>query len=148
MTIAEFQRAMLAEFAIREAGHDGPLDQMKAIAMCMRTRVREGWWDADWIQIIEHAHEVAGNPGHGSMTMLSLESRSAQRMIREVDEIFFSRSEEADAGTLEDAIGKSCYWLFMNRPIRPWFRANIIEAPKTYRQRSQMGLIMFFETKN
>lgn len=150
MTLNDIQRAHLALFSAREAGQGASIEQMQAIAMCIRNRVRQGWHDGDWMKAIENAQDYRA---HDDIPAGKLESdnRSFQRFIRDIDEIYFSRRDwEKDPSrdpmpSLDEALGKCCYWMFLNRPIRNWFKSAIIENPQSHIQRTQMGLILFFE---
>lgn len=150
MTLHDFQRAQLVDFAVRESGPDGSLDQMKAIAYCIRNRVRQGWYEGSWLQVLEHAAETAGNPS-GARTPLDIDNRSFQRMMSDVDEIYFSRRDYAREPTgarmpeLEEAIGNAVYWAWVNRPFTPWFEERILRDPKNHPQHASMGVMFFFE---
>jgi hypothetical protein len=160
VTPSDIQKGALALFAAREAGIGASLEQMKAICYCVRNRVREGWWDGQWLTVMEHAFEVAGNEPPPRFC-LDLNARPLQRLIADIDDIYYSgraqkngfRHDEApkaqrfaaEAFDLEDAIARSCYWCFMGKPFTPWFKKNIIEMPDQHPCRPQMGLMLFFE---
>lgn len=149
MTLNDIQRAQLAVYAARAAGQDGALEQMKAIAICLRNRVRQGWHDGDWLKVIDHADDVAGN-APGPRVFLDSENRSFQVMIRDIDEIYFNRRDWAKAPShaampsLDEAIGKCCYWVFLDRPITKWFTERVIKHPD-HKQGGTMGTMMFYE---
>jgi hypothetical protein len=150
MTGNDFVRGQLASFAIEQAGANAPVDHMKAIALCMRNRARAGWHDGDWLENMFHADRYSAHDP-GPRVRFELGDRSQSRLIREVDEIFFSRSNEdnpkssGDSISFEEAVGKSCYWLFVNRPVREWFKSTIIRDPENHRQGASLGLMMLFE---
>ena len=149
MTLNDIQRAYLAMFAAREAGEGGALEQMKAICYCIRNRVRQGWHGGDWMQVLEHADEARGNPWRPYR--IDAGNRNFQRLIMDIDEIYFSRRDydrepsNAKMPDLEEAIGKACYWLFLNAPVLPWFEQSILKDPKNHPQKSNMGLMLFFD---
>lgn len=150
MTQRDIDRAHLALFAAREAGPRGTLEQMQAIAMCMRNRVRQGWHDGEWMKVLENADDYrAHDPG--PHFPLDADNRSFQRLIRDIDEIYFSRRDwdkepsYDKMPSLDEAMGKCCYWAFIDgRPFRPWFEANIIKS-RIHTQKAQMGLMLFYE---
>lgn len=150
MTLNDLQRAHLALFSAREAGPGASAEQMKAIAMCIRNRVRQGWHDGDWMKNIEHAQEYRAHDD-AQLVILDADDRSFQRLIRDVDEIYFSRRDwDKDPShdampSLDEAIGKCCFWMFLGRQVRPWFQTHIIGNPASHVQRTQMGLMLFFE---
>jgi hypothetical protein len=157
LTLHDVQKAALALFAARSAGREGNLDQMRAICYCIRSRVWAGWHDGNWLTVIEHAEDVAGNEPC-ERVLIDPNKRSFQRLVSEIDDIYFTRrvnaaptyesktAQNLPAGTeLSDALEKCCYWMFLGQQIKPWFRANILNHPDEHRCRSQMGLMMFYE---
>lgn len=151
MTLNDIQRAHLAMMAVREAGEGGALEQMKAICYCIRNRVRQGWHGGDWIQVLEHLDDARGNVVTGPRMVIDAGNRNFQRLIMEIDEIYFSRRDyerepsNARMPDLEEAIGKACYWLFINQPVVSWFEDHILKDPKNHPQKANMGLMLFFE---
>lgn len=153
MTQNDFIRAQLAAFCIREAGPDAPLEHMKAIALAMRNRVRQGWHGGDWLENIDRAAEYSAH-GPGPRALLDLKNRNQGRLVREIDEIFFSRPAESYDGqahnleesiSFDDAVGKSVYWAFTNRVFTAWFKVQILDRAEDHRQGTQIGLMMLFE---
>lgn len=158
MTLNDVQRAALVLFAARAAGRQGSLEQMKAIAYCIRNRVRAGWFDGQWLTVMENAEDAAGN-APSERVLLDPNNRSLQRLVADVDDIYYggrdgqraTQSKPAaqrfapEGGDLEDAIGKSCYWCKINEPIRPWFKQHIIGQPEEHPNRATMGLMQFFD---
>jgi hypothetical protein len=151
MTQNDFIRAQLAGFCIRQAGIDAPLEHMKTIALIMRNRVRQGWHGGDWLENIDHAPEYSAH-APGPLVLLDMKNRNQVRFIREIDEIFFSRPSDdfgaesaGEAISLEEAIGKSMYWRFVNRPATAWFTREILNRQEDHRQGAQNGLMMLFE---
>lgn len=147
MTSNDIQRAALALYSVRAAGQAASVEMMKAIAMCVRNRVRQSWHDGDWLKVIDHADDVAGNPP-GPRVFLQPDDRSFQVFIRDVDDIYFGRRDwdktpsRAAMPSLDEAIGKCCYWAFINRPLTPWFKEKIVASHK---QGATMGTLIFFE---
>lgn len=159
MTLNDVQRAELALFAAREAGFDASLEQMKAICYCIRNRVKQGWHDGQWLTVMEHAEEAAGNL-KDARTVLDPANRTLQRLIADVDDIYYGSPQTDDGlknrfptaqifategGSLEETLKKSCYWMFVNKPRTPWFQENILDRPDEHPLRTQMGLMVFFE---
>jgi hypothetical protein len=161
LTLNDVQRAALALFAARAAGSDASLEQMKAIAYCVRNRVKAGWHDGQWLTVIERNYETAGNLPLARV-ILDPNNRILQRLIADIDDIYYglvaytaagqnkmtvptAQRFAAEGGDLEDAIGKSCYWCWLNRAFTPWFKENILDHPESHPNRTQMGLMAFFE---
>lgn len=147
MTLNDVQRAQLVLFAAREVGPRGSVEQMRAICCCIRNRVRNGWGDGTWMWVLEHHHEVAAHAP--STEPLDPNNRPLQRLMRDVDEIFFGNPpEEAYAGAdIEGAIGnKHLYWMFLDRPApTPWFLENIVHRQQEHKSTATMGTMIFFQ---
>jgi len=153
MTLNDVQRAALALFAARAAGPRGSLEQMKAIALCIRKRVWDGWYDGSWLSVIEHADEVAAHLPPVTPYYLDPNSRIFQRFIVDIDELFhmYRSPQKAPIGTQTaqqvsidgNSIGDCCYWMYLGQPIRPWFQQHVLNNQAKHR--AQMGLMMFLE---
>jgi hypothetical protein len=151
MTQNDFTRAQLAAFCIREAGPDAPVEHMKAIALCMRNRVRQGWHGGEWLENIDQAGQYAAH-SPGLRVYLDMKNRSQSRLVREIDEIFFSRPSDewsaesaGESISLEESVRKSVYWAFTNRAFTDWFKSQILYKAEEHRQGTQIGLMMLFE---
>lgn len=150
MTMTDLQRAALALFAAREAGPRASADQMLAIAMCIRNRVRQGWFDGDWLKVIENAGDTRANLP-GPAVQLDPNDKNLQRLARDIDEVYFSRRDWAKnpsgdpMPSMDEAIGKATYWAFINQPFTVWFLENVIHNPEQHPQNAQMGLMMFYD---
>jgi hypothetical protein len=160
LTLNDVQRAALALFAAREAGEFGSLEQMKAIAYCVRNRVKSGWHDGQWLTVLERSEEAAANMPLPRV-VLDPSNRVLQRLIADIDDIYYGLSAgdpnriknmiptaqrfTVDGGTLEQSLQMSCHWCWLNQPITPWFQANILDQQEHHPHRVQMGLMAFFE---
>jgi hypothetical protein len=161
MTPNDVNRAQLAITAARLAGEGAALEQMKAIAYCLRNQVRAGWHDGEWLRVLEHAEDGDGNLP-GPRVYLDPANRALQRLISDIDDIYYGGNRQigkpagelrvpsaqrfaAEGGDLEEALGKCCYWCAINKPYKPWFVENILDRPDEHIARPQMGLMMFFE---
>ena len=156
MTLNDVQKAELALFAARAAGLGASLEQMQAICHCIRNRVRAGWYDGQWLTVMERASEVRGNC-EVERVVLDPTNRAFQRLIADVDDIYYrtggrdqtvgtkAQSFAAEGGDLAEALNKAVYWCFINQPIDPWFLKHIIGRPDEHPSRTSMGIMMFFE---
>lgn len=148
MTQKDVDRVMLVRYAVQEVGPKGSLEQMKAICYCLRNRVRAGW--GEWIEVIETADESRANEPQEPMR-LDTGSRSYQRLLHDVDDIYFGHSskDSSEGATLEDSLcdtERPCfYWLFLARPMSDWFKENIASQKENHPSNVTMGLMMFFE---
>lgn len=167
MTLNDVQRAELALFAARAAGPGASLEQMKCIAYCIRNRVKQGWHDGQWLTVMEHAEEAAANLAEARI-YLDPGNRALQRLIADVDDIYYGSGSAGDqdtgikgqsssarpataqkyapqGGDLEGALGNCCYWARLNEPFTAWFRENVLDQPHEHPMRAQMGMMMFYE---
>lgn len=153
MTNTDLQKAQLVMFAARHAGPKATLDQMKGICYCIRERVRAGWNDGKWMDVLQAAEENA--PHHfvaihenldGSIVT---ERREFQMLLRDVDDIFYSQKAGMSEmpNSLESSIeqNREKYWCFLNRARTPWFDQHIVGDQKNHPNRTQAGLMMFYE---
>jgi hypothetical protein len=164
VTLNDIQRAELALFSARAAGAGASLEQMKAVAYCVRNRVKQGWHDGQWLTVMEHAEEAAANLP-GPRVVLEPSNRALQRLIADVDDIYYGSGRQGAGnreqgtgsriltaqsfapygGGLEEALEKSCYWAWVNQPFTSWFREHILDEPNGHPMRAQMGLMAFYE---
>jgi hypothetical protein len=147
MTQKDVDRVLLVRYAVQAVGPRGSLEQMKSICYCLRNRVRAGW--GEWVEVIEGADETLGNEPM-EPTPLDTSSRAYQRLLYDVDDIYFSHNSDMSEGaTLEEALCSKehpCfYWLFLNRPMQQSFKDNIASQPKNHPSNVTMGTMMFFE---
>jgi hypothetical protein len=157
MTPNTFAMAMLVEFAVREAGENASLEEMKAICYAMRNRVRAGWHEGDWVMCMENASEhSADSPGCAPRIPINPQARPFQMLLQSIEDIWHgSRPQpqggwgaekvdpDAQGNSLEAAIGTSLYWVHIRRPIRPWFVENIIRDQKNHPERTSLGMWRF-----
>ncbi|MGA9668395.1 MAG: hypothetical protein WBQ94_04260 [Terracidiphilus sp.] len=162
MTLNDMQRAALALYAARAAGEGGSLEQMKGIAYCIRNRVKAGWYDGQWLTVIEHADESGANPP-GIRVVLDPNNRALQRLAADIDDIYYGAGAEGpgnreqkklapvaqnfapSGGELRDAVGRACYWAWVNEPFTAWFQEHILDHPEDHIMKAQMGMMLFFE---
>ena len=157
MTQSDLNKAALVMFATRCAGEGASLEQQKAIAFCIRNRVKAGWGDGSWLTVMEEAGEYMGNLP-GPQVRIDSNSKTLARLMRDVDEIYYGGgrfqggTEEGQlgmgaevGGDLESAIGNSKFWLFMREPFNPWFVERIMHDPENHPNHAQMGLMQFFD---
>lgn len=162
MTNADAQRAALVFFAYREAGLGASLEAMLAICYIIRNRVKLQWEDGSWIRVMERAAKHSAHDENPNVE-IDPESRQYQRLLREVDDIYYGGSGNMGAG---DGIGTArdssegglslfesmcerkherLYWMHTGRPVRTWFRDNIVRDSQNHPQRGTLGTMMFFE---
>lgn len=151
MTQKDVDRVMLALYAVREAGERASLEQMKAICYCLRNRVRAGW--GEWMAVIDAAGETAAHEP-APHAAIDVSSRTYQRLLRDVDDIYFGHSglkEYGDegGGDLETSLcakgREGLYWCFLNRPVLERFAATIVRDQENHANIATMGLMMFYE---
>jgi hypothetical protein len=94
LTLNDINRAQLALFAARAASAGAALEVMKMIALCVRNRVRQGWHDGQWLTVMEHADEAEANLP-GPRVYLDPNQRPLQRMMADVDDIYYGQRDES-----------------------------------------------------
>lgn len=149
MTLSDFQRARLAEFAAREAGPRGSLEEMRGIAVCLMNRAKAGWHDGNLLAVIENAIQHAAHED-SQMTLLDPDSRVLQRLLTEIEDLFYGSAVTVTSGegmglveSLSEKKRERKYWCYLNRPIRPWFQQNVLSDKN--RSRTTLGTLMFLE---
>lgn len=154
MTNADAQRAALVFFAYREAGPGASLEAMLAICYIIRNRVKLQWEDGNWIRVMERADQ---HSAHFPIDMPSVEidpeSRQYQRLLREVDDVYYggggSPIGEGGGLSLFDSMcerkHERLYWMHTGRPVKKWFQDNIVRDTQNHPQRGVLGTMMFFE---
>lgn len=146
MTLRDFQLARLIEYAAREVGPRGSLEEMKGIATCLRNRARAGWYDGNLLLVIEHADEHGAHE-HSQETRLNPESRELARLLREIDDLYYASSdgEMTLESSLTEKDHEKKYWCYLDRPIQPRFAESILRDQAHHRSRTQLGTLMFLE---
>lgn len=160
MTPKTFQQAMLVAYAARQTAYYavserrvrcGTVEQMKGVCYCIRNRVRNGWYDGDWIQVIENAEEAAAHDINPDFVLNSNE-RDLQRLLLDIEQVFFTSGSDRNSASSFDAaadmggfVDKAMYWAFLNRPVRSEFSATIMQDPTNHPNRGTKGLMMFFD---
>jgi hypothetical protein len=141
VTLDQLTRASLVLFAYQEGMQSGSLNVMKAILYTLRNRVRQGWHDGNWIEVMDCAGEVSGNEAAAKVP-IDVYSRTFQMLMQSVDEIYFSNAINSD--DVATLTGDALYYVFANQPIRPWFVDNIIGDAKNHPRIAQTGMLMLF----
>jgi hypothetical protein len=140
LTPKTLNQAALVLAAAREVG-EGSVEQMKAIAICLRNREKAGWAD-DILGVIELMDETAAHDDQGHV--LDGANRELQRLTHDIEQVYYEGGAD-----LPDAEGEGLhdakYWCFLTRPIRDWFRDQIIRDPENHPNRAQVGPIMFYD---
>lgn len=161
MTNADAQRAALVFFAYREAGPGASLEAMLAICYIIRNRVKLQWEDGNWIRVIERANLHSAHSAIDCPNVeIDPESRQYQRLLREVDDIYYGGGGYGDGNakamdTSEGGLSlfdsmcerkhERLYWMHTDRPVKVWFRDNIVRDSQNHPQRGVLGTMMFFE---
>ena len=140
MTPKTLNQAALILAAAREVG-EGPVEQMKGIAICLRNREKAGWAE-DILGVIELMDESAAHEPSGFV--LDGNNRDLQRFAYDIEQVYYEGLAGLPDGEGE-GLHEAKYWCFTSRPVRDWFRDEIIRDPKNHPNRAQIGPIMFFD---
>jgi hypothetical protein len=127
-------------YGYHEAAHTGSLAAMKAVCYVIRNRVRAGWYDGDWLSVMEHAHEPAGNEPT-THAPIDINNRNFQALMRDVEDIYYATAEDDTTR----AVGSSLYFQHIDRPPRQWFIDNIVRPSANHRRVTHIGSIVFFD---
>lgn len=147
MNLSTFERAQVAAFAFREASHTGSLDCMKAVCYVLRNRIKAGWGDGSWLNILASHPHVAGNEPAEPREMKPSD-RLLQLLVRDIDDIYLQ--QEYDDNLRRVVCGDdppktaALYYAFVNRPIRPWFAENIVRMNQDHPHSGNVGPIMLY----
>ncbi len=127
-------------YGYQEAAHTGSLAAMKGVCYVIRNRVRAGWYDADWLKVMEHADESAGNEPEPH-TPIDVNNRNFQALLRDVDDLYYATAEDDTARV----IGNSLYYQHSDKSPRQWFVDNVARNAESHRRVTHIGSIAFFE---
>jgi hypothetical protein len=140
MTLQQFERARLAQFAHEEAAHTGSLDAMRAICYIMRNRAKAGWYEGTILSVIEAAHESAGNEGQYERVPIQAGDRNFQLLLHHIEDIYHGTAQDP----VRDTVGDCLYYTFANRTERGWFVDNVIRDAGNHPRRASFGLMFLF----
>jgi hypothetical protein len=140
VTLDQYHRAQLAAFASHEAGETGSIDCMKAVCYVMANRVKRGWHDGNWLEVMAmafehdaHAERLGSAPVH---------PQALYGLLREIEDIYYGHGEDPT----REVVGKCLYYqLLMRKDLRPWFVENIVRKPDDHPRRAQVGMIVLYE---
>lgn len=140
VNMEQFQRAQLVAFAYQQAGSTGSINAMRAVCYVMANRVKAGWDDGGWIDVIQNAeafsaHDMSSNP-------ISLRSPALQGLLREIDDIWYGSNPDDET---RKVVGKCLFWSILGWPVREWFAGNIVQCPDEHPRRGQVGTIILYE---
>lgn len=140
MTPRVLQQAALVLAAAREVG-DGPVEQMKAIAICLKNRVDAGWYEDIIAAIEDMDRHAAHEPGS---YQLDGANRNLQRFAHDIEGVFYQGTMES-AGAELQGLEEAKFWCFMQRPIRDEFTKKIIRNQENHPNHASVGPIMFYD---
>jgi len=145
VNFATFERAIVAEFAYREARFTGSLDCMRAICYVLRNRVKAGWGDGSWLSIITQHPAMAGNDPRAQA--MDYSDRLLQLIVRDVDDIYLGQDRFDDSVRdivcTDDRKKPALYYCFPDN-LRPWFVENIIRNSQDHAHIGNIGSLMLF----
>lgn len=149
MDISSFVVSQLALFSWREGERIAPGsdDAKTAIAWIVASRVRAGWRDGNWMQVLEHmADHSASEPGEMMSFVMPDPWHPTWRRLSETcsgiysgtikDTVTMTPDRAALAANLPGAERNpanqsrpSFFYANLNMPIREWFMTKIIRQP-------------------
>lgn len=113
---------------------------MKAICYVLRNRLRAGWGDGTWLDLINHAASVSGNV-ESAGAIVDPADRLLQMMVRDIDDIYLGSSGDDTKSVVQDAL----YFQFIDKPPLAWFVDSIVKDPERHPRIGQVGPIALFK---
>ncbi len=151
---SDFVKSQLAVRAWQD-GRDEGLNGMLSVAFCIRNRVRAGFYNGDWIQVLSHHQDYAAVDKVYSLELPDPRSYAFSLLLQEIDGIF--------SGTREDTVTQpdNKTWMVKaehqgERPvalyyarlddqnIKEWFYENITRNTEHHRLIATVGALSFF----
>jgi hypothetical protein len=138
-----FIRGQLAAFAYQEAAYAGGFACMLAAACVIRNRQRAGWYDGNWMHILNTAANVSAHEGSPSAG-IDLSSPLFRRVLQDVDDIYSGTFDDELTGRSVLHPNGAVYFADPERPLRPWFAEKILGDPDNHPRIAQVGNFVFF----
>lgn len=129
----EFVKAQVTLAAWREGTHFGGHLPMQMIAHSLANRYKQGW--GDWSGVLER------------MAMFSAIESIDQRQPDLQDPNFVKLLQAIDGivdGTAKDMTNGGLYFADLAKPVRDWFRENILDQPEAHPRCANNVTLTFF----
>lgn len=151
-----FVKAQLALTAWRDGKSEG-LSGCLAVMFTIRNRIRAGWFNGDWIQVLAHHQDYAAVDRPYSSELPDPRNYLFSLVLQEVDGVF-SGSREDDVTKVANPVSNSTfrfqgqdstpvplYYARLDDPqIKESFLQNISQNHEQHKLVAQVGLLHFF----
>lgn len=152
MQAFDFISAQLATVAYQDGFDDG-LPGMLAVAFSLRNRIRAGFWNGDWIALLNNHFSYSAylTPPHSEIPDPRV--YSVQCLLQEIDGIYRgTRRDDVtvpkdsifDQFKIGDKPPVALYYARLDKITNPWFIENITRQPATHPRIAQVGMTVFF----
>lgn len=157
-----FLASQLARLAYLDGAHEG-LSGMMACAFTIRNRVRAGFYNSSWPEVLSHHRDWSGSLDPYPDTIPDPNKFALQSLLQEIDGIL-SGSREDDITIAQDSIQRYhrvgavragdisvavappvvLYYANPNNITNPFFRDNICNQPENHRVLATIGSLWFW----
>lgn len=155
MNVSEVVITQLALFAYREGKRLSPgcRPAMAGVAHVIRNRVEAGWQNGEWMKLI------ADSPIHSSSLVEDIDWKSYVDIFDQTFRWLHGQCTGIYDGSLKDDVTvaadarkaggvgipkRALFYANLQIPMRPWFRANILDQKTEHPRTADAGTITFF----
>lgn len=155
MTGFEFIKAELARISWND-GNEEAVAGCLGVAFTIRNRVRAGWYNGDWIQVLSHHKEWSYRLESPELPLPDPRHPVFRVLLQEVDGIFSGQREDNVTisqdpisnsfriGVISEASRPALYYGRLNAITSPWFLESISRNTANHRLIAQVGGLAFF----
>lgn len=147
MNGADFIKAQLARRAVADGFSEG-LSGMLAVAFVYRNRVNRGWFNGDWVQVLNNTSQSSSQIEKRPEPIPDPRIYSIQCLLQEIDGIFEGTRPDdvtvAQKSVLASPPPPALYYARLNEITNEWFLENISRRPDLHPRIAQVGQLWFF----
>lgn len=146
-----FITSILALKCWQEAHEEG-LSGMMAVAFAIRNRIRAGWYNGNWIEVLAHMQDVSAKLEPPTINLPDTRTFSFMQFMQIIDGIFAGATDDnvtikADGDwkkVLSAPAPVALYWARLDQITNPWFLEKIARNPEQHARIAQVGQTFFF----
>ena len=144
MTLSDFERSILILFLWQQKQlHSYSLNQLLAIATCLRNRVLKGWHGSAWLSVVNEELSKLTS----TVTLPDPTDPIFSKLLWKIDDLFAGAIKtEQNPVTLkqEDSTGNALYFCNVGQPINQKFRMDIIQQPEAHPKVASLESLWLF----
>lgn len=144
---ADFIKAQIVRRAHADGFSEG-LNGMLAIAFVLRNRVSRGWFNGDWVQVLNNTNQASSQLENSREVVPDPRIWTVQTLLQEIDGIFEGTRPDdvtvAQRSVLATPPPPALYYARLNEITNPWFLENISRRPDLHPRIAQVGALSFF----